>query len=189
MERIDQLRRVWIYLLLTTLILCFGISDLYANNTYTVIVNGKQVNCDGYINMINGRIVVPLRSISEALGATVAWDQKAKTVLINSKGSTGLMLMKVNGEQTTWPYWQVNGSLYMEYRNALELIRMTHPSSHYVIGYNKGSGMLIVNSLDLETPYLTKDGFRVLSMDFLKKKSVINYEWDAQSENLQLVPF
>ncbi|MGE5423652.1 MAG: stalk domain-containing protein [Ignavibacteriales bacterium] len=183
------MRRLWVCLLMVALVLCIGISDLYADNTYTVIVNGKQVDCNGYIQVVKGRLVVPLRSISEALEATVNWDQANKRVVITSKEDTSLKLMKVNGEQTTWPYWYENGRLYMEYRNALELIRMTHPAPHYVIAYNKGSSTVVINNLDLEVPYLTRDGFRVISVDFLKNKTIVNYEWDAESGNLTLVSF
>lgn len=46
-----------------------------------VLVNGKQVNFNGAISVNNnGRILVPLRSIFEAMGASVVWDNNTKTI-------------------------------------------------------------------------------------------------------------
>jgi len=46
-----------------------------------VLVNGKQVNFNGATSVNkNGRNLVPLRSIFEAMGASVVWDGNAKTI-------------------------------------------------------------------------------------------------------------
>lgn len=47
-----------------------------------VIVNGTKIK-DGKLE--NGVTYVPLRAVGEALGATIAWDNKTKTVTVNSK--------------------------------------------------------------------------------------------------------
>ncbi len=51
----------------------------YSSNDITVMVDGKFVEFDVPPTIINGRTLVPLRGIFEALGATVEWDQNAKT--------------------------------------------------------------------------------------------------------------
>ena len=45
-------------------------------------VDGEQVKLDAPPVLINGRTLVPLRFISEALGADVRWDKAASTVII-----------------------------------------------------------------------------------------------------------
>lgn len=47
-----------------------------------VKVNGKEVK-DGVI--IGGSVYVPLRGVSEALGAAITWDNKTKTATIKTK--------------------------------------------------------------------------------------------------------
>ncbi len=49
-------------------------------------VNGVLVTLDVPAMVINGRTLVPLRFISESLGATVDWDEASRTVLITSSG-------------------------------------------------------------------------------------------------------
>lgn len=45
-----------------------------------VTVNGKQLNFDQPPVALNGRTLVPLRAIFEAMGATVEWDEDTQTV-------------------------------------------------------------------------------------------------------------
>ncbi len=49
----------------------------------TVTLNGEVVDCETYgspATIVEGRTLVPLRAIFEALGATVEWDQVTRTV-------------------------------------------------------------------------------------------------------------
>jgi hypothetical protein len=50
-------------------------------------VNGRSVNLDVPPRVTNGRTMVPLRFVSEALGADVDWKESQRLVLINSGGS------------------------------------------------------------------------------------------------------
>ena len=72
----------------------------------TVNVNGQLVNFDQPPIIIDGRTLVPLRAIFEALGATVEWKGDTQTVT-SKKGSTNVSLsidsktMYKNGKATT----------------------------------------------------------------------------------------
>ena len=48
----------------------------------TAYINGKESSLDTPAKLVNNRIMVPLRFISEAIDKTVLWDEKDKTVLI-----------------------------------------------------------------------------------------------------------
>lgn len=57
----------------------------------TVKVNGKEISFPDqqpYLNK-DGRTMVPVRFISESLGAKVSWDEKTKTVTITGKDRAG----------------------------------------------------------------------------------------------------
>ena len=67
-----------------------------------VKLNGIYLNMDVPPTIIDGRTLVPLRAIFEALNADVVWDNNTKTVT-GSKGSTTVVL-KINSKTA-----QVNG--------------------------------------------------------------------------------
>ncbi len=71
-----------------------------------VFVNGTDLRFDTPPEMVNGRVLAPVRAIAEALGAEVQWNQDSLTVAI-SKESTSISLVvgnavaKVNGQDVT----------------------------------------------------------------------------------------
>jgi len=63
----------------------FVVMNAYADRPITVYVDGKKVEFpDAQPQMIDGRIFVPIRFVSEALGATVERDAKTNSVYITS---------------------------------------------------------------------------------------------------------
>ena len=54
------------------------------------IVNNESIKLDTEAIIHENRTYVPLRFVSEALGAEVDWDNKTKTVIINSKNNNTL---------------------------------------------------------------------------------------------------
>ncbi|MBN7774214.1 copper amine oxidase N-terminal domain-containing protein [Clostridium aminobutyricum] len=46
-------------------------------------VNGKNITLEVAARLENGTTLVPVRFVSESLGASVAWDNAARTVIIN----------------------------------------------------------------------------------------------------------
>jgi len=67
-----------------------------------VFLNGKRIRFDQPPIIQNGRTLVPVRAIFEAMNATVSWDDKTKTVTAK-KGDTTIVMtignktMKKNG--------------------------------------------------------------------------------------------
>lgn len=75
----------------------------------TVTLNGEVVDCESYgspATIVEGRTLVPLRAIFEALGASVEWDQATRTVS-SSLGEDSIALtvgsnaLIKNGEEIT----------------------------------------------------------------------------------------
>ncbi|WP_027364714.1 stalk domain-containing protein [Desulfotruncus alcoholivorax] len=60
--------------------------------TPSVTLNGKILNCSTPPIIDNGSTLVPMRTIFEALGASVKWDASSKTVTA-TKGSTKIQLV------------------------------------------------------------------------------------------------
>ena len=91
-------------------ILCFSllvsIMPVYAadNDSHiTVTLNGKPLDFDVMPQIIDNRTMVPMRTIFEAMGATVDWDENTQTITA-MKGSTKVVMqiqksdMKVNDQ-------------------------------------------------------------------------------------------
>ena len=75
-------------LIMIMLLLISGTTVAMAANTVTVYVDGVRVNFPdqkAYINSDN-RTLVPVRFVSEALGADVEWNAAARQVNVKHKG-------------------------------------------------------------------------------------------------------
>ena len=71
-----------IALLLTVLLLLSMIPQTaFADQTVTVLFNGSPLTFDVPPVILNGRTMVPLRAIFEALGAEVSWDDASETAI------------------------------------------------------------------------------------------------------------
>lgn len=66
--------------ILAVLALFFLFTTAYAETPITVTVDSTAVNFDAEPRIIDGRTMVPLRAIFEALGAEVEWNGETKTV-------------------------------------------------------------------------------------------------------------
>ena len=67
-------------------------------------INGVLVNLDTPARTINSRTLVPLRFVSEALGASVAWDGSTSTVTITSEDQDELSSLL--GQPSEWDTYE-----------------------------------------------------------------------------------
>ena len=58
---------------------------LAADKTITILVDGQVLSPDVPPQIDNGRTLVPVRFVAEALGAEVNWDGKVRMVTINKE--------------------------------------------------------------------------------------------------------
>ena len=77
-----------------------------AAKAITITVDGVQLKTDQPPAMIQGRVMLPLRAIFEALGASVNWDSKSQTVTGFKEDTTVVLKMKskvatINGKSVT----------------------------------------------------------------------------------------
>lgn len=89
-------------------------ASISADNTHievtkgkkTGTVNGKKVNLDVSAAIVNDRIFVPLRFLSESLGAKVTWDSSTLTADIASKRASVPLSLKGKAPYTADElYW------------------------------------------------------------------------------------
>jgi len=71
----------------TTVLASSTQKDITVNaNQMKVVVDGKDITADNFL--YNGTTYLPLRSVSEAMGATVAYDNATQTATITSNGTS-----------------------------------------------------------------------------------------------------
>ena len=99
------MKKIWTMLLAVVLIvpLVLQPATAQAAKAITIYVDGVQLKTDQPPVMVQGRVMLPLRAIFEALDARVNWDQKNQTVT-GFKGDTTVVLKikskvaTINGE-------------------------------------------------------------------------------------------
>ena len=58
-------------------------------NNPEITVNGENIMLDVPPQLVNNRILVPVRAVAEGLSAKVEWDNEAQTVIITKQGLSG----------------------------------------------------------------------------------------------------
>ncbi len=92
--------------LVLSVVMVLSMVSVFADASINVTIDGKVQNYDVMPVIENGRTLVPMRGIFEALGAEINWDDASKTVT-GTKGETKIILQigntvaKVNDEDTT----------------------------------------------------------------------------------------
>ncbi|WP_339295443.1 copper amine oxidase N-terminal domain-containing protein [Paenibacillus sp. FSL W7-1279] len=66
---------------------------------YGVLVNGKEVAGTGYMNADAKQVMIPLRSVSEALGLELGWNQQDRSAELTKPGSPIWTLVQTGKDQ------------------------------------------------------------------------------------------
>lgn len=93
---------------------CNGTIVLMFLNDTAMYVNGAEKALDSPACAVNGRTLVPVRAISEALGATVEWDGEENTVLISKNAVVESIRLATVETLTVGETKQLNYSIYPE---------------------------------------------------------------------------
>ena len=78
-------------------VLTFGAGAYAASAVPKLFINSNQVTFDAQPKLIDGRMYVPIRAVSEGLGVPIHWDSNTKTVYVNSDPNA-----KVEPVTTLW---------------------------------------------------------------------------------------
>lgn len=91
----------------------FGVA--YASGKITILVNGKVIASDVAPQMVNNRVMVPISFISKALGASVGWDQKTRTVTIkgNATSQTDVWSEEIYVDSQEWAALRNNLNVFL----------------------------------------------------------------------------
>lgn len=136
-------RRIFLLLIL---LLILGVPVSTVQAAPAVVLNGQQLSFDVPPVIENGRTLVPLRAIFEAIGATVNWDDATQTVSA-SKGETSIQL-KIgetsaikNGTKITLDV----PAMVIEGRSMVPL-RFVVEAFDGVVGFDSEKGIITIHS-------------------------------------------
>lgn len=171
----------------------FAVLANASTDDISVLVDGEKVTFDVPPSLINGRTMVPLRAIFEALGATVEWDGATSTATA-TRGETvvkltiGAETMYVNGEgkKLDAPGTIVSGRTLVPLRAVSEAFAcgvswdgptrmasiVSDPDNYTVLFTPDGRSMLFSNSM-VESQ---------ISAGWSKEPMMILYTLDGRSE-------
>jgi hypothetical protein len=168
------------------LVLVMGAGTALALDPIKIIVNGQEVVGDIPAQIINGRTMVPIRLVAEALDADVRWDEVNRQVVITTAEDSEETwnLLRVNGELTTWPYWIIDGKFYMEYRNLLNLLQTKYKAPWHMVSYSSVSDSYIIDNKSVRVYPKQVGDFKVVPLYDLQRQGVVSYEWQEEEENL-----
>ncbi|MGG4090415.1 copper amine oxidase N-terminal domain-containing protein [Paenibacillus lautus] len=94
------MKRIWTALLAAILLIPMTFqSQAQAAVNISVLIDGVKLYTPQAPIMIQGRVMLPMRSIFEALDASVKWNQKTKTVTATKNGTT--VILKINSKTAT----------------------------------------------------------------------------------------
>lgn len=118
----------------------------YASSNPSVFLDGKQLYFDVPAQIIDGRTMVPMRTIFEELGAVVTWDSVTQTVSA-SKNAVSLS-MKVGSN-----IYNINGNnkvsdVTVKIINGRTLVplRIVAESVNCMVDYNANANSVIIQS-------------------------------------------
>ena len=74
--------------LLVLILICGSTTDANAVDYIQLIVNDRDLTALASPMIVNGRTLVPIRFVSEEIGATVMWDGEKRTVLVQKEGKS-----------------------------------------------------------------------------------------------------
>ncbi|MUT64927.1 copper amine oxidase N-terminal domain-containing protein [Paenibacillus sp. NEAU-GSW1] len=122
-----RFKSIILIMLVVALIPFSGLANAASGKEITVSIDGRFVSFDVPPQMINGRVMVPLRPIFEGLGSTVGWNEKTQTVTGNKVNiSVSLVLNQkqatVNGKTVALdaPSTQIKGHTFVPARFVAE---------------------------------------------------------------------
>lgn len=84
------MRKRWLVVIGTAILAVALATVAFAAKPIKLIVNGQEIRPDVPPELINGRTMVPIRWVAEALGIEVKWDEASRTVSLTRRQTSGL---------------------------------------------------------------------------------------------------
>ena len=140
------------------MLLACGITAMAADNTeYSVVLDGQKLVFDQAPINLNGRIMVPMRAIFEAYGATVNWDQGTKTVTAREGSKTIKLTVNKNSAYINGALFTLDVAPVIENGRTLVPVRFVSESLDATVSWKKPVVTIVSNKKVEEQPIANPD--------------------------------
>lgn len=119
-----------------------------SDDSIKVFIDEKQISFDVEPMVVNGRTIVPLRAIFEALGAEVNWDDKTKMVLARHESDIIIIKVGSNIAYLNFEVIQLDVPAVIYEGRTLVPLRFISESFGYDVQWNASSRTVSINSRD-----------------------------------------
>lgn len=100
------MKKKWLVVIGVAILVSIFATAAFADNSIKLFVNGQEIKTDVPPQIINGRTMVPVRWIAEALGADIQWDGQNNAVKINKPYFVSSL---PEAEARLYPFQEING--------------------------------------------------------------------------------
>lgn len=100
------MKKKWLVIIGVAILVSIMATAAFADNSVKLFVNGQEIKTDVPPQIINGRTMVPVRWIAEALGADIQWDGKNNAVKINKPYFVSSL---PEAEARLYPFQEIDG--------------------------------------------------------------------------------
>ncbi len=133
-----------------------------SNDAIRVLVEGKHISFDVEPKVVNGRTIVPLRAIFEALGADVNWNDRTKTVI--AKHGSDVITIKIGSKKAYLNYEVIDldvPAVIYEGRTLVP-VRFISESFGYGVQWDGSTRTVSINSKDFTPTIRTNPTFKTV---------------------------
>ncbi|MFM1651407.1 family 10 glycosylhydrolase [Brevibacillus sp. B_LB10_24] len=181
--------RKW-FILLLMLALCVPAMSLPVHaqaQGISIYLDGQKVESDvaPYILPSVGVTMVPLRVISESLGAQVSWSQSAQTATINKAGTEIAMIVNQKSARVNGASVVLDASVENRQGRVMVPLRFVSEQLGLQVNWNQATQTITLNTGNLEIPALpeqTPGGEQAKTGDEMRGawiSTVFNLDWPS----------
>ena len=144
-----------------------------------VTVGGKQIQFTDAKPFVdeNGRTMVPLRPVADAMGIDVEWDRRTKTAVFSDTYDPGIegFGYNINGKQV---YGRI---VYMSLS-----FKVDEPKVEMFANVKKGNGemTMIVDQFQMDTTAVVKDGRTYAPVRYMVQSFGYDVGWDKETKTV-----
>jgi len=158
-----------------------------ASSNIRLIVDGKEIQTDVPPQLINGRVMVPVRFVGEALGSKVEWDDSTKTVIIRSCKTAQETITSTEIEPQEVIIY-INDKIltaeYQRWENSHKIIKKDNDIYLQYTPLNEAIwrlyGLSITHQI-WESKYITHNYRTYISLGYAEQKWRIGYRMESNS--------
>lgn len=128
------------------------------NTPFNLTVNGKKIEAKG--EMVNTRMLIPLRAVFEAAGAVVKWDPAKQSWFAEGDGFTAMQMLGETQVTVNGVVYELDHEAVLENGSVMVPSRLIEAALGLELRWNSAKRMLTASSVS------SASGFRVWSDAF-----------------------